>query len=283
MKHFLSLFLIFAMAPIWSQNLKFQSDGGQISYLKMGSGSKNFILLPGIGDLKENYLPLAKDLEKEGTVYLMDLRGLGGSDVSFSSYGPNETAADTIGFIQTNGLENVYIIANSMSAASAIIVKKKLPYQIKGLALSGPFVRDKELPSFGVKLAIQIGFRGFWGASAWTSYYESLYPKNKPQDLEIHLQNIKSNLQEEGRLIALRSMLFAPKKESEEAIAAIQGGVVVVMGALDPDFESPEEEAKWIAEKTKGSYFLFETSGHYPYREEPGRFLKAIEFLWQKK
>ncbi|MCU0825425.1 MAG: hypothetical protein MUF77_12375 [Leptospira sp.] len=80
----------------------------------------------------------------------------------------------------------------------------------------------------------------------------------------------------------MRSMIFASKKDCEEKLDYVNGNVIVVMGAKDPDFPNPESEAKWIAERTNGSYYIFEKSGHYPYRDEVERFYKTIQVLWQK-
>lgn len=260
----------------------FQTSEGKVSYTVLGQGDRIFILLPGLGDLKENYEPLAKLLANNGKVYTFDLRGLGGSDVNFSGYGPKEVAEDIISFIEEKKIQSVYIIANSMTAASAIFIKSKLPERVSGLALSGPFVRDGEGTSLFMKAMIQIMFRGPWGPALWSSYYKSLYPEIKPPELQAHAENIKQNLKEEGRMGVVRSMIFASKKDCEEKLDYVNGNVIVVMGAKDPDFPDPESEAKWIAERTNGSYYIFEKSGHYPYRDEVERFYKTIQVLWQK-
>ncbi|TGL75585.1 alpha/beta hydrolase [Leptospira jelokensis] len=261
----------------------FQTKEGRIAYTKLGSGKKQFILLPGIGDRKESYLPLANLLAKEGTVYSFDLRGLGQSDVSFSSYGPKETALDVIHFIQKNNLENIYIIANSMTAASAVYIQANEKKRVLGLVLSGPFVRVKEPMSFGFKSMLQIMFRGPWGPSVWAKFYESLFPNQPPSDLEERKEKLKENLKEEGRMFALRSMLFASKKECEDELPNVKGNHIIIMGLKDPDFPSPEEEAYWIRDTIGGKVYLYENGGHYPFLEEPNRFYRDIQILWQKK
>jgi len=275
------LFLIPSL--LFATNLSFPGKEGAISYFKMGSGVKNILLVPGIGDTKENYLELAGVLAKEGTIYGMDLRGMGGSDTSFSSYGPEETGKDIVRFIEENHLTHVTIISNSMSAASSVYAAVELPEKIETIVLTGPFVRDGEGMNWFVKLAISGMFRGPWGAAAWKSYYQSLYPKNKPSDLEEHSEFLKSNLKEDGRLSALRSMLFAGKGECEKRIGEVKSKVLVLMGTDDPDFENPEAEAKWIAEQMKGEYVMFEGAGHYPYKESPQRTADLVKKIWQKK
>ncbi|EKJ87476.1 pimeloyl-ACP methyl ester carboxylesterase [Leptospira meyeri] len=261
----------------------FQTKEGRVAYTQEGKGKSNLILLPGIGDRKESYAELARFLAKDNSVYRFDLRGLGESDVSFSSYGPKETAEDILAFIREKDLRNVYIIANSMTAASAVYVRSKEKTRVLGLALSGPFVRDKEPMSLGMKALIHLAFRGPWGPSAWVSFYESLFPVHPPKDLKERSEKLKANLSEEGRMAAVRSMLFAPKTECEVALPLASGNVLVLMGSKDPDFGSPEEEAEWISKTLDGSVKIYENVGHYPFVEEPSRFAADVKQLWQKK
>lgn len=263
--------------------LFFQVDGGKIAYTQIGSGKKNLILLPGIGDRKESYAELANLLARDGNVYSFDLRGLGESDVQFSSYGPKETALDVLAFIRKNNLNDVYVIANSMTAASAVYIQSKERKRVLGLVLSGPFVRDKEPLSFGLKALLHLSFRGPWGPSAWAAFYESLFPIQPPKDIEDRKKELKTNLKEEGRMAAIRSMLFASKKECEVELNEAKGNHIIVMGLKDPDFSSPEEEANWIRSTIGGQVFLYENGGHYPFVEEPNRFYQDIKSLWQKK
>ncbi|TGL40881.1 alpha/beta fold hydrolase [Leptospira perdikensis] len=289
---FFKIFLILFSSFLYAEGLEneptlktsyFQTMGGRIAYSHLGTGKRNLILLPGIGDRKESYSELAQLLAKDNSVYSFDLRGTGESDVGFSSYGPKETAEDILDFLREKDLQNVYIIGNSMTAASAVYIRSKERTRVLGLLLSGPFVRDKEPLSFGMKSLIHIVFRGPWGASAWVSFYESLFPVNPPKDIKERSEKLKINLKEEGRMVAVRSMLLAPKKECEAALPLASGNVVVVMGSKDPDFDSPEEEARWIAKTLNGSVKMYEGVGHYPFVEEPSRFYSDVQLLWQKK
>ncbi|TGK95192.1 alpha/beta hydrolase [Leptospira brenneri] len=265
------------------QTSYFQTGEGRVAYSKIGEGKRNLILLPGIGDRKESYLELAYLLSKDNTVYLFDLRGIGESDVSFVSYGPNETAKDILAFIREKDLRDVYIIANSMAAASAVYIRSEEEKRVLGLVLSGPFVRDKEPMSFGMKTLIHFAFRGPWGPSVWASFYESLFPVNRPGDLKERSARLKENLSEDGRMFAVRSMLLAPKTECEPALQLISGNVIVVMGSKDPDFDSPEGEANWIGDTVGGTVKIYKGAGHYPFVEEPNRFYSDVQLLWQKK
>lgn len=132
--NFFMIFLLLFPYFIWGEDLTkatsfktsfFQTKEGRVAYSQLGNGKRNLIFLPGIGDRKESYEGLATILSKNNSVYSFDLRGFGESDINFSSYGPKETAEDILEFIREKDLENVYIIANSMTAASAVYIRSK--------------------------------------------------------------------------------------------------------------------------------------------------------------
>lgn len=170
-----------------------------------------------------------------------------------------------------------------MTAASAVYIQSKEKKRVLGLVLSGPFVRDNEPMSFALKSILQNMFRGPWGPSAWVKFYESLFPVQPPKDLEERKNRLRENLKQEGRMAAIRSMLFASKKECEDELNNAKGNHIIIMGAKDPDFDSPEQESNWIRDTIGGTVFLYENGGHYPFVEEPNRFYQNIQSLWQKK
>lgn len=273
---------LFVVTSISADKVSINENGAELGYLKMGQGRRTLILVPGIGDLKENYLDFANQMAKEATVYALDLRGLGESSVKFDSYGADETGSDIVFFIKHFELTNVTIVSNSMGAASAIYAATRLPERVEAIVLTGPFIRNTEM-GFFLKSAIGMMFLGPWGPTMFKSFYKDLYPVNKPLDLEDHSNRIKTNLSEDGRMSAVRSMFYAGKPESERSISNLKTKVAVVMGDKDPDFDDPLQEAKEIATLTKGEYYMFENSGHYPYKEDPSRLKMIIIELWQKK
>ncbi len=273
---------LFIMTGISAEKVSINEQGGELGYLKMGKGTRTLILVPGIGDLKENYLDLANEMAKDATIYALDLRGLGESSIKFESFGADETGSDIEFFIKHFDLTNVTIVSNSMSAASAIYAATRLPERVEAIVLTGPFIRNKEM-GFFLKSAIGAMFSGPWGPAMFKSFYKGLYPVNQPKDLEEHSDRIKINLNEDGRMSAVRSMFYAGKPESEKSISKLKTKVAVIMGDKDPDFDDPLQEAKEIAALTKGEYRMFENCGHYPYKEDPLLLKKIIIELWQKK
>lgn len=269
--------VLFGCMSIFSQTSEHSSFAlnGKISYIRKGSGAQTYILLPGIGETKEGYLPLIQELETRGVVYSLDIRGQGDSSSDFTSFSAFDVAMDVIQFLDEKKLKNTILVGSSLSAASAVYLGAERSDLVKKIVLSGPFVRDHDI-SFGIKTMISIGFRYPWGARLWKAYYEDLHITVKPSDLSEQSERIYNYLTLDKRISILREYLFSSKAGCEEKLDSIKVPVVIIMGGKDPDFENPVEELDWIAGITNGQKFLFENSGHYPHREEPKRFAEVI-------
>ncbi len=90
-------------APSVRETSYLSRPGGRIGYDVAGDGLL-VVLMPGMGDLRAGYRFLAPDLRAAGyRVACTDLRGHGGSDATFTSYGDEETAGDLIALIEVLG------------------------------------------------------------------------------------------------------------------------------------------------------------------------------------
>src|SRR5690554_8010749 len=54
-------------------------NGEELSYIKLGSGDNNLILIHGNYATSYQYIPLLKDIPLNFTIYAIDLRGFGDS------------------------------------------------------------------------------------------------------------------------------------------------------------------------------------------------------------
>lgn len=252
--------------------------GGKIALLKAGRGTTSVILLPGIGDTKESYAALLQMLAGEATLYVPDSRGFGESSVAFDSFSVTDVATDTVRLIEESDLKDVIIVGNSGMAASAVYIAAELPVRIRGIVLTGPFLRDQPTGWFITFLMKQL-FRRPWGPSLWAAYYKSLHKSVLPDDLSGHAAYLKKTLKSKARLTALGQMLFSSKEDCELRIPEVKARVAVVMGTADPDFKDPIAEARWAAEVLKGELYLMDGVGHYPHRERPEEMAGIIRAM----
>lgn len=252
---------------------------GRIAYSDQGSGSL-IVLVPGLGDLKEEYRLLAPRLVEAGyRVVAMDLRGHGNSSTGWPDYTSSAIGSDIVALIDHLDAGPATVIGTSMGAGAAAWAAAEKPEAVSGLVLIGPFVRDVPIAWWKKALfqtVVHTAFVGPWGPAAWGMYYASLYPTAKPADFDSYKNGLVANLREEGRMAALQAMLAASKADVETRLADVRAPTLVVMGSKDPDFDDPAAEAATVARLLKGSATMIDGAGHYPHAEMPEKTTSAI-------
>ena len=252
---------------------------GRIAYSDQGSGSL-IVLVPGLGDLKEEYRLLAPRLVEAGyRVVAMDLRGHGNSSTGWPDYTSSAIGSDIVALIDHLDAGPATVIGTSMGAGAAAWAAAEKPEAVSGLVLIGPFVRDVPIAWWKKALfqtVVHTAFVGPWGPAAWGMYYASLYPTAKPADFDSYKNRLVANLREEGRMAALQAMLAASKADVETRLADVRAPTLVVMGSKDPDFDDPAAEAATVARLLKGSATMIDGAGHYPHAEMPEKTTPAI-------
>jgi pimeloyl-ACP methyl ester carboxylesterase len=245
----------------------FKQQNGTIAYDDVGNGPL-VICVPSMGDLRQEYRFLARQLAEAGyRTISMDVRGHGETSTGWEDYSVAGVGADIVALIRHLNAGPAVIIGESMAAGAAVWAAAEAPECVKGLVLTGPFVRGEGQPL--LQLMFRIMFARPWGPSMWLRYFKTLYPTRKPADFAEYCTALHANLKQAGRLEALQKMLDASKRASEERIPRVTAPALVLMGSKDPDFKQPEAEAQWVANALRGTYHLIEGAGHYPQTEMP--------------
>jgi pimeloyl-ACP methyl ester carboxylesterase len=246
---------------------------GRIAYEEAGAGPL-VVLVPGMGDLRSEYRFLVPRLVEAGyRAVSLDLRGHGESDTSFADYSTSAHGSDVVALVRALGGGPALVVGTSMGAGAAVWAAAQAPDLIRGIVLVGPFVRETEQPGPLPKPLAGAFFQALlarpWGPLAWVGYYASLYPTVKPADLAEHLDRLRSNLTERGRMEALQKMMAYSKADVEARLGEVRAPTLVVMGTKDPDFPDPKAEARAVAGLLGGRVELIEGAGHYPHAEMP--------------
>jgi pimeloyl-ACP methyl ester carboxylesterase len=244
-----------------------QRPEGTVAYQVSGTGPL-IICVPGMGDLRSSYRLLQPELIAAGyRVALMDLRGHGDSDSSFSEYGDVPTAGDIEALIAELGGPAI-LVGNSMAAGSAVLVAARHPELVSGLVLIGPFVRDPAAPAF-MRLATRALMARPWAAAAWKVYLPKLYAGTRPEDFTEYRAAVSTAMRRPGYAKAFSLTTRTRHHDAEQALASVATPTLVVMGEQDPDFPDPAAEAGWIAEQLDGQLLMVPESGHYPHSQRP--------------
>lgn len=240
---------------------------GTIAYDDIGRGPL-VVCAPSMGDLRSEFRFLNPYLTASGyRVVTMDLRGLGESSPTWSDYSVAGVGMDMAALVRHLDAGPAAILGVSMSAGAAVWAAAEAPELVSGLVLIGPFVRGEA--SALNRLLYSALFTKPWGPAAWLWYYGTLYPTRKPTDFAAYSAALRANLNESGRLPALRQMMMASKAASEARLARVTAPSMILMGSKDPDFKEPEAEARWVADSVRGRYHMVPEAGHYPHAEMP--------------
>jgi len=243
-------------------------DGGTLAYDDRGTGPL-VILMPGLGDVRQEYRFLANDLVAAGyRAVSVDLRGHGGSSTGWRDYSRKAAGEDLLALVEALDAGPATIVGNSFAAAPAVWAAAERPAAVEGLVLIGPFVLPQPARPL-VQALMRVLFAGPWKVAAWSWYFGTLFPTRKPADFRTYRAALRANLAEPGRFEAVRAMMLSSEPEIARCLEQVSAPALVVMGSKDPDFGDPAGEAMRLAEGVRGEVVMIEGAGHYPHSEMP--------------
>lgn len=247
---------------------------GRIAYEVEGTGPL-VICAAGMGDLRSSYRYLVPVLVAAGyRVAVLDLRGHGDSDTTFTSYDDEALASDLIALTEHLG-GRASLVGNSMAAGASVIAAAARPELVAGLVLLGAFLRNP--PSNPVLVALyRIIGAPLWVAAVWKAMLPTLYKGHKPADLASYLSEVNAAMKRKGYARAFSKTMRTSHTPAEAAAPRVTSPALVVMGTLDPDFTNPAAEAAWIASQFEAEVLMVDDCGHYPQSQQPEIVAPAI-------
>lgn len=271
------------MSPMTAVTTQYlQRPGGRLAYDVNGSGPL-VLAVPGMGDSRTTYRFLVPQLVEAGfRVATMDLRGHGGSDTTFDRFDDVALSTDIVALVEHLG-GSAILVGNSMAAGAAVIAAAERPELVDGLALIGPFVRDRRLPP-GMALLFRLALLRPWGPRVWRSFHRRMFPAKVPADYDANLAQLMASLTRPGAWSALQQTARTSHQPAAARVDDVRTTSLVVMGTADPDFKDPSAEAHWLAGRLNAQVELVQESGHYPQTEFPEhvgaavvRFVQALK------
>jgi pimeloyl-ACP methyl ester carboxylesterase len=230
-----------------------------------------------MGDLRGTWRELVGPLADAGfRVAVLDLRGHGDSDATFTEHGDPATASDISALIDELG-GPALVIGNSMAGSAAVIAASERPDAVAGLVLVSPFLRGGPAGA-GMRLLYRTLFARPWGAAMWALYYRTGLNKGAHAPwLREHADSIRASLREPGRLRALRELALALDHDVVTPHAAsVAAPSLIVVGALDPDYRDPAAELAWMGEQLHAETILVENAAHYAQHQRPDVVVPAV-------
>ena len=261
------------MTPSISLELQYLSrPEGRLSYTVSGSGPL-IVAVPGMGDLRSSYVELAGPLVDAGfRIAVLDLRGHGDADTTFTTHGDEATAGDILALIGELGAPAV-VIGNSMAASAALIAAADRPDAVAGLVLLSPFLRQSGGRATLVlgRLLFRVLFARPWGARMWTSYYaKTLNRGAQGPRLAEHVAEIAASMADPVRLASFRHLAVQlDHSVVEPRVAAVGAPSLTVIGSVDPDYKDPAAALAGACVALGGQTLLVDDAAHYPHLARP--------------
>lgn len=245
-----------------------QRDEGRIAYDDTGEGPL-VVCLSGLGDLRREYRFLVPRLVAAGfRVVTMDLRGHGESDATFADHERPTVGDDVAALLDHLDAGPAHLIGASFGAAAVVWAGARAPERVTSLTLIGPLVRDVPVARTQ-RLGLRLLLARPWGVTGWIAWYRKLWGAAAPADHEAHLDVLRTNLREPGRLATVRAMALSTCERIDPCLDELPMPTLVIMGTADPDFGDPADEARLISERTGGEVLLVDGAEHYPHVEQP--------------
>ena len=129
------------------------SNGIKIHYYRTGGQKPSVVLNHGAGDDGLCWTRVAKALESEYDVTMLDARGHGLSDSGEGDYTSESRAADIAGAIQSLGLECPVVGGHSLGADAALHLAAQYPALVRGIFLEDPPIFMSGEPLMGGPIA----------------------------------------------------------------------------------------------------------------------------------
>ncbi len=265
-------------------------DGGTLAYEVTGASGPLVVLAHGMGDSREAYRFVAPALVASGyRVATVDLRGCGESSVEWPSYSRTDIAGDLLALVEHLGSPAV-LVGHSIAGGAATIAAAKAPALVTAVVELAPFTRKQQLalgdlrvPGFRRGMLRLLGTAVLGSVGQWRRYLELAYPGPKPADWDARLGQIEAMLREPGRMKAMQAMGRSAPVDAGAELGNVACPVLVVQGALDPDWASPQAEGEAIVAALPaglGRLEMIPGAGHYPHVQFPSQVVtQMLSFL----
>ena len=254
-------------------------DGGTLAYEVTGGAGPLVVLAHGMGDSRQAYRFVVPELVAGGyQVASVDLRGCGESSVGWASYTRTDIAGDLVALVEHLGGPAV-LVGHSISGGAATIAAAQAPSLITAVVELTPFTRAQHVALGDLRVTrfrrgmLHLAGTGLFGSvGQWKKYLELAYPGPKPADWDTRLHQIDAMLREPGRMKAQQRMGRSGAGDAGAQLGNVRCPVLVVQGALDPDWASPQAEGEAVVAALPpglGRLEMIAGAGHYPHVQFP--------------
>ncbi|MEM1045680.1 MAG: alpha/beta hydrolase [Pseudomonadota bacterium] len=279
---FVFVFWMFGVNAAAAQNVETVSlsSGGEIAYVKTGSGEKALILIHGYSLSHAIWQRVTPLLADGYTIYAYDLRGFGASDKPDSGYTYAAMVSDLAGFMDALQIRSAVLVGHSLGGIFIQDFAAAYPDRVEGLVLANVQARDK--PPLGMNDNFRKRIDAWGDPDTNRGIFEKVTPvyfkKGTLTDSDLEAL-VAMNMQSATPALkqAFEHLLTAPALPPE-AWAKLTMPVRVI--ASTHDIVPFTVSVGLLDSLPKSSLSVMERSGHTPMWERPEAFASAVnDFL----
>ncbi len=244
------------------------------TFTATSSGAPPLVLLHGIGSRGTSWWPVIDPLAERFPLYVVDLRGHGGSSRPPRGYRLPDYAGDLAALLEVLGLERPAILGHSLGGLIALQWAVTYPNEAVSLILEDTSFRGGRdvLPAVDGWLALNA-----LTPEQAAAYYAREYPSWGAEDCRRRAETITGTAP--GVFVDLRTEAANPQLPSDRIppLRVIRSPVLLIHGDRDAGSMVVPEDADRFADTVPQSHVVrIPGAGHSIHRDFPDAFLAAV-------
>ncbi|HET9999406.1 MAG TPA: alpha/beta hydrolase [Ktedonobacteraceae bacterium] len=265
------------------------ANGIHQHYYRTGGDHRSLLLLHGFTDNALSWSRVARALERDYDVIMVDARGHGLSDGPESGYAQELLTQDVIGLIYELGIERPVLMGHSNGALTAASVAANAPQLVRAMILEDPPWSEASA-SFPAMTAASgdepwPGFTAWY--NGWIAWHKALRSQTAEERIaasqrflppgaanwpDEEMQNFLEG-QAQFNLDVLNFTPFIPTRTPwRDTVERIECPILLLTGSQERGtMVTPEEAQKIAAAWRKGQHVSFAETGHFMHRELQGK------------
>lgn len=235
-------------------------------------GKAPLLMLHGIYDRAENWLPVAEALARDYWLIMPDLRGHYRSDWPEQGYDLTDYASDAVGLLDAFGIEQASVLGHSLGALITMVLAGQAPDRVRTVVLEDPpsDLNDDSRVWLGALLNAKRGTP----EQAYVAM-QAMHPDRGEAYWRREAEWLRSTA--DGPFLALSDTVKGEPERFETAISRISCSILLLQA--DPRMDAALSTAaarKAISAHANCRLVNFPESGHTIHRDKPEEFIEAV-------
>lgn len=273
----------------WSESF-IEANNLRHHYYRTGGQKPQLVLLHGFQESAICWLPVAKVLEQDYDIILLDARGHGLSDRITTGFTPQLLSEDVASVIQVLKLDRPHILGFSMGSETAIRLAAMHPDLMRTIVVAGASDQAPQPQNFVNSPAYQAWYQSFvdYLKSLKTQTHEErmvsslrLLPPGTPLPPEDQYVSLVEAFAQVDMDLALQgnelwSQAGQQYEETRQLQTRITCPILLMYSQHFPTPGKPVTLREEPGERSNEKIVRFENAGHLIYREHFGQFIEVV-------